>query len=263
MLETLFGSKLRAKVLGWLYSHPGERYFVRQLTALLKEDSTNVSRELARLEKTGILVSTSEGRQKYYQANPQSPVFNELKNIVRKGFNTTPSLSAEKGQGDEVTSPIFNELKNLVKKELNTTPSLSAEKGQGDEVIPLINIVRKTSHISPLSLDGRGTGERVSEVISQRFNIPKDRLAKFCRKHHIKKMSLFGSVLRDDFRPDSDIDILVEFEPGHVPGFAIIDMEAELSQLVGRKVDLRTANELSRYFRDKVVREAKVQYAAD
>jgi predicted nucleotidyltransferase len=84
MLEALFGSKLRAKVLGWLFSHPDERYFVRQLTALLKEDSTNVSRELARLAKTGILVSTTEGRQKYYQANRQSPIFNELHGLMLK-----------------------------------------------------------------------------------------------------------------------------------------------------------------------------------
>jgi len=71
-------------VLGWLFSHPDERYFVRQLTALLKEDSTNVSRELARLEKTGILISTTEGRQKYYQANRQSPLFNELHGLMLK-----------------------------------------------------------------------------------------------------------------------------------------------------------------------------------
>jgi predicted nucleotidyltransferase len=84
MLETLLGSRLRAKVLGWLFSHPDERYFVRQLTALVNEDSTNVSRELARLEKTGILVKNTEGKQKYYQANRQSPVFNELHGLILK-----------------------------------------------------------------------------------------------------------------------------------------------------------------------------------
>ena len=84
MLETLLGSKLRAKVLGWLFNHPDERYFVRQLTSLVKEDSTNVSRELARLEKTGILVTTTEGKQKYYQANRQSPLFNELHGLMLK-----------------------------------------------------------------------------------------------------------------------------------------------------------------------------------
>jgi uncharacterized protein len=84
MLEILLGSKLRAKVLGWLFTHPDERYFVRQLTSLVVEDSTNVSRELARLEKTGILVSTTEGKQKYYQANRQSPLFNELHGLIVK-----------------------------------------------------------------------------------------------------------------------------------------------------------------------------------
>ena len=71
-------------MLGWLFSHPDERYFVRQLTALVKEDSTNVSRELARLEKTGILVRNTEGKQKYYQANRQSPIFNELHGLILK-----------------------------------------------------------------------------------------------------------------------------------------------------------------------------------
>ena len=84
MLATIFGSKLRAKVLGWLFTHPDERYFVRQLTSLLEEDSTNVSRELARLEKTGILILTTEGKQKYYQANRESPVFNELHGLIIK-----------------------------------------------------------------------------------------------------------------------------------------------------------------------------------
>jgi len=84
MLETLLGSKLRAKVLGWLFSHPDERYFVRQITNLVKEDSTNVSRELIRLERTGILISTAEGKQKYYQANRQSPLFDELHGLIVK-----------------------------------------------------------------------------------------------------------------------------------------------------------------------------------
>jgi uncharacterized protein len=84
MLEKILGSKLRTKVLGWLFSHPDKRYFVRQLTKLLEEDSTNVSRELARLEKTGILISTREGKQKYYQANRQSPLFNEIHGLVLK-----------------------------------------------------------------------------------------------------------------------------------------------------------------------------------
>jgi uncharacterized protein len=95
-----------------------------------------------------------------------------------------------------------------------------------------------------------------------RFPVPSDKIAEFCRKHHIKKLALFGSVLREDFRPESDIDVLVEFEPEHIPGFEIVDIEDELSQMAGRKVDLRTPAELSRYFREHVVQEARVQYDA-
>lgn len=94
---------------------------------------------------------------------------------------------------------------------------------------------------------------------------PRERIADFCRRHHIRKLSLFGSVLRKDFRPESDIDVLVEFLPGHVPGyFRLFDLEEELSNLFGgRKVDLRTPEDLSRYFRDEVVANAEVQYAVE
>ncbi len=89
-------------------------------------------------------------------------------------------------------------------------------------------------------------------------------VAEFCQKNHIRKLSLFGSVLRDDFGPDSDIDVLVEFEPGKGPGFfGLARMERELSELLGgRKADIRTPQELSRYFRDEVVASAELQYAA-
>jgi predicted nucleotidyltransferase len=84
ILPELLGSKLRAKVLGWLFTHTDERFFVRQLTALLGLDSTNLSRELSRLEKMGLLVSTTSGKQKYYQANQKSPIFNELHRLMVK-----------------------------------------------------------------------------------------------------------------------------------------------------------------------------------
>jgi predicted nucleotidyltransferase len=91
-----------------------------------------------------------------------------------------------------------------------------------------------------------------------------DALAKVCARHHVRRLALFGSVLKAADRPDSDIDLLVEFEPGQEPGFLrLAGIENELSMLVGgRRVDLRTASDLSRYFRDDVVREAQVQYAA-
>jgi len=91
----------------------------------------------------------------------------------------------------------------------------------------------------------------------------KEQLAEFSIRHHIRKLALFGSILRDDFRPDSDIDILVVFEPEHIPGFFdLMKMEEELSILFGRPVDLRTPQDLSRYFRDEVLEKAEVQYLA-
>ena len=92
--------------------------------------------------------------------------------------------------------------------------------------------------------------------------IPKDKIADFCRRHRIRKLALFGSVLREDFSPKSDIDILVEFEPGHVPGLAFFRMERELSEILGRKVDLNTPKFLSRYFREQVLAEAETHYVA-
>ena len=91
----------------------------------------------------------------------------------------------------------------------------------------------------------------------------KHRLSDFCQRNRIRKLSLFGSALRDDFGPESDLDFLAEFEPDAV--VTLIDMarmEEELAEIAGRKVDLRTPQELSRYFRDKVLAEAQVQYAA-
>ena len=88
-------------------------------------------------------------------------------------------------------------------------------------------------------------------------------IEEFCRRNHIQKLSLFGSVLRDDFGSDSDVDVLVEFEPGFRIGIiGLAHLESELSVIVRREVDLRTPQELSRYFRDKVLSDAEVQYAA-
>ncbi len=89
-----------------------------------------------------------------------------------------------------------------------------------------------------------------------------EQLKSFCVKNHIRKLSFFGSVLRDDFRPDSDVDVLVEFYHGHQIGLLkIAAMEQELSEIIGRKVDMRTPADLSRYFRQEVVDTAAVQYA--
>ncbi|NVM26425.1 MAG: nucleotidyltransferase family protein [Desulfobacterales bacterium] len=94
------------------------------------------------------------------------------------------------------------------------------------------------------------------------IEMPKKRIEEFCRKHYIRRLSLFGSVLRGDFNPESDLDILVEFDPDHIPGLIkLAGMEIELTEILGRKVDIRTAQDLSRYFREEVCNSAKVQYA--
>jgi predicted nucleotidyltransferase len=99
--------------------------------------------------------------------------------------------------------------------------------------------------------------------MSPQVAVDRVRLAEFCRRHHIRRLSFFGSVLGADFRPDSDVDVLVEFEPSRVPGLlTLAGLEIELSELLGRKADVRTAEDLSRYFRDEVVAKAQLMYAA-
>lgn len=93
-----------------------------------------------------------------------------------------------------------------------------------------------------------------------KIDVPQDAIADFCKRHAVRKLALFGSVLRDDFRPDSDVDVLVEFEPGHVPGLAFFAMQDELSELLKREVELHTPAFLSPYFRREVERAADVRY---
>lgn len=102
-------------------------------------------------------------------------------------------------------------------------------------------------------------------MVKQRIRMPREALSQFCQRNHIRWLALFGSILRDDFGTESDVDVLVEFEPGYTPGlFQIYDMEQELSAFFGgRKVDLRTPQDLSKYFRDDVLRQAQTQYAKE
>ena len=99
--------------------------------------------------------------------------------------------------------------------------------------------------------------------MNKNVTFSREQLVAFCRKHGIRRLAIFGSALRDDFRPDSDLDVLVEFAPDRIPTLLqIAAMERELSQIFGgRKVDLRTPEDLSRYFRQQVIQEAEVQYA--
>ena len=93
------------------------------------------------------------------------------------------------------------------------------------------------------------------------IDIPQEKIRKFCREHHIRQLSLFGSVLRNDFSTESDVDMLVEFVPGHTPGLAFFSLQRDLSELIGRQVDLNTANDLDPSFRRIVLDEAQVVYS--
>lgn len=95
-----------------------------------------------------------------------------------------------------------------------------------------------------------------------KIKVPREKIVEFCQRYHIRKLAFFGSVLRDDFSPNSDVDVLVEFEPGHIPGLAFFAMQDELSKILGRKVDLNTAGFISKHFRDEVLRESRVEYVA-
>jgi len=94
------------------------------------------------------------------------------------------------------------------------------------------------------------------------IDIPQGAISDFCRRNHIRRLALFGSVLREDFGPESDVDVLVEFEAGQSPGLEFFSMQEELSALLGRRVDLNTPGFLSRHFRRAVLAEAEVLYVA-
>jgi len=96
--------------------------------------------------------------------------------------------------------------------------------------------------------------------MSVKLNVPHEKLAEFCRRNRVRRLSFFGSVLREDFTPESDVDVLVEFEPDHVPGLAFFQMQRELSEMLGRKVDLNTPQDLSPYYRDQVLAETEAFY---
>ena len=193
----LFG-KVRRAVLSLLFSHADEAFYLRQIVRASDQGLGPVQRELGLLTDAGLVRRSQQGRRVYFQANSESPVFEEIRSLISR--------------------------------------------------MGALQASRPSSCKAPLPSP-------------QRFNVSDPILAKFCRRNHIAKLSLFGSALRDDFRTDSDLDVLVEFDPGHAPGFALIAVQNELSRLAGRKVDLRTPGDLSRYFREQVVREAKVRYA--
>lgn len=98
-------------------------------------------------------------------------------------------------------------------------------------------------------------------MLDQNISIPEETIRDFCQRHKIKNLAFFGSILGPDFKPESDVDVLVEFEPGYVPGFEFFSMQEELTEIIGRQVELHTPNFLSPHFREDVIKEAQVLYA--
>jgi len=167
MLEALLGSKLRSKVLGWLFTHPDERYFVRQLTSLVKEDSTNVSRELSRLEKAGILVSTIEGKHKYYQANRQSPLFDELHGLMLKTVGVADIIkkALEPRMADIKLAFIFGSLAKKSEHRFSDIDLLVVGNITFGEVVDLISTAEGTLNreLNPVVYTLSEFNKRISE----------------------------------------------------------------------------------------------------
>jgi predicted nucleotidyltransferase len=198
---TLFG-KARREILGLLFGRPGEAFYLRQIVRATGLGLGPAQRELKKLTEASLILRAEKGRQVFFRANPATPVFAELKDLLAR---------------------------------LKEIPAPAKEP------------------------------DRVASLIARHFGATGRGLAGFCRKHKIKRLSFFGSVLRKDFKRDSDIDVLVEFETGKTPGFLrLADIEAELSGLLGgEKIEMRTPQDLSPHFRDRIIHEARVQYAAD
>ena len=211
LADTLFSST-QQRVLGRLFGQPDRSFYATELIAA-GGGSGAVQRELARLEASGLVESSRIGNQKHYQANRQSPIFEELHGIVLK------TAAAEGGLRVAETKP------------------------------PAYTV---TPH--------RHVG--IAKIL-RRVGVAQRDLKAFCRKRGIAKLSFFGSVTREDFRPDSDVDVKVEFEPGRVPGLGIVDVRDDLAQLFGRPVDLLTSPVISNPIRRRSIeRDLTVAYAA-
>jgi predicted nucleotidyltransferase len=213
LADTLF-SATQQRVLGRLFGQPERSFYANELIAAVGGGSGAIQRELARLEASGLVSTTSIGRQKHYQANRRSPIFEELRGIVLKTSGAANDLRVA-----ETASPAYQ--------------------------------VKPHRHVG------------IARIM-RRVGVTRRSLAAFCRKHGIKKLSFFGSVTRDDFRPDSDIDVKAEFEPGRAPGLQIVEVKEELSRLFGgRPVDLLTSPVISNPIRRRSIeRDLAVAYAS-
>jgi uncharacterized protein len=165
----------------------------------------------------------------------------ELKALTDAGILIREQRGKQVYYRANVSYPFFNELRKIIQGDTVHKTTLSTAPAASQEYSP----------------------NREPVVRNRNITVPKARVDAFCEQHYIHTLYLFGSVIREDFRPDNDIDILVEFEPGHVPGFfGIVDMEQELLRIFGgRRIDLRTPGDLSRYLREEILSTAELHYA--
>ena len=178
MLDTLLGSRLRAKVLAWLLCHSDERYFVRQLESILGEDSTNLSRELAQLAELGILVSQTEGRQKYYQADRQCPIFPELQGLAIKTM----------GVADVVKSALTSLADRIQVAFLYGSFAQGEPRADSDVDVMIVGDVRFTEVVSALAEAQQKLGREVNPTVYP----PAEFREKAAADHHFIKAVLRG-----------------------------------------------------------------------
>ena len=144
MTEKLFGSKLKAKVLGWFFTHVDERFFVRQLESLLEEDSTNLSRELARLESLRILVSEREGRQKYFKVNKGSPIFGEMRGLILKTVGVAGVIKSNLEKVEGITYAfIYGSFAKNIEKPESDVDVMVIGKGHLDEIEDILSKIEQ------------------------------------------------------------------------------------------------------------------------
>ena len=210
--ETLF-SKTQRGVLGLLFGDPDRSYYANEIVRHAGAGIGTVQRELERLAAAGLLTVTRIGNQKHYQANRQSPIFDELAAIVQKTIKPAYVVPASGQRPRAVHTP------------------------------------------------------RAEYVVTRRppmTDVPKRRLAAFCRRHHIKRLGVFGSAARGDATEASDVDVLVEFEKdAQASLFDMVEMRDELATLFGRKVDLATPAILENpYRRQSILKDLRELYAA-
>jgi predicted nucleotidyltransferase len=228
-------TKAQQRVLAVLFGYPERSFYANEVIALAGCGTGAVQRELARLEAAGLVTVTRVGRQKHYQANRAAPVFEELRGLVRK------------------TTGLIGELPHA----REDAPALSVAEPR---LRYRKTVARKRAGANGLAEDAQDT-----LVIGQQIEVSRAALHELAQRYHIRRLVLFGSAARDELKPDSDIDLMVEFKAGQAPSLWLVqDMHDEFSRLFGgRPVDIVPPEILLNPYRRKTIeRDQTVLYDA-